>query len=335
MMNDPRAEAVRVGVSSTAVNLDSPGLRALAQAGIELVRIGVKDSSAPAFLDIAGSCRALIAGAEPYPASALAQLPNLGLLARSGVGYDQIDVPAAGRLGIAVTITPGLNADAVAEHTVALMLALLHRIPVYDARVRAGQWRDGRFFPEVRGSRVGVVGLGQIGRGVARLVSALGAEVHGHDPALDASLPVESSSHLHASLEDLLRTVDIVTLHVPLVPSTQGLLGAREFGLLRRGSYLVNASRGGVVDQAALVSALGSGQLAGAALDVFVDEPPALDNPLLSMPQCVLSPHIAGFGEETIRAMSDLIAAQISDVLAGRLPEGLISTITQVRPLPH
>lgn len=332
-MNDRGAQRVRVGVSSTAVNLNSPGLRALADNGVDLVPIGVKDSCADQFHVIAEPCRALIAGAEPYPARALERLPNLAILARSGVGYDQVDVQAASQLGIAVTITPGLNADAVAEHTIALMLALLHRIPFYDARVRHNQWRDGRFFPEVRQSRVGVVGLGQIGRNVARLVKALGAEVHGFDPALDTASPLDPDLRLHTSLADLLPAVDIVTLHVPLVPSTERLIGATEFSLLRAGAYLVNASRGGVVDQDAMIAALDSGQLAGAALDVFRDEPPTPDNPLLSMPQCVLSPHIAGLGEGTIDAVSDLIAAQISDVLAGRLPAGLISDITHVRPL--
>lgn len=325
----------RVAVTSSAVTLDSPKMVALAGSGVEFVQIAAKDSLSAEFRDRAAGCHAIIAGAEAYPAPALAPLEHLSLIARSGVGYDQIDLTAATDLGIAVTVTPGVNADTVAEHTVSLMLACLHRTVAFDARVRRGAWRDGTFFPELRGSRVGVVGLGRIGRGVAGLVAALGAEVHGYDPAAPDGAGLAAAVVRHSTLEGLLPAVDILTLHVPLITATRGLIGAKEIGALRPGAYLVNTSRGGVIDEGALIAALASGHLAGAGLDVFADEPPAVDNPLLAMPQCVLSPHIASFGRVTITAMSDMIAGQIADVLDGRLPTGMVNVLGQVRPLPQ
>lgn len=274
-------------------------------------------------LDALRGCFAVVAGPEPYPLDLLAELPDLCLIARSGVGFDQIDVDAASRLGIHVATTPGQNALGVAEHAVTLLLYLLHRVPYYDDRVRTGAWRDGAFFPEIQGMTVGVIGFGRIGRAFADLVHAFGARVLAYDvaPIHDAPAHVRVCT----SLDSLLPHCQAISLHVPLLPSTASLIGARELAQLPVGAYVINAARGGILDEAALFDALAGGHLAGAGLDVLEQEPPAPDHPLLALGSCVFSPHTASFGRRTIERMTAMIAGQVNDVASGITPQGLVN----------
>lgn len=274
-------------------------------------------------------CFAIVAGPEPYGQELLAELPELCLIARSGVGYDQIDVEAASSLGIHVATTPGENALGVAEHAVTLLLHLLHRVPHYDSRVRSGTWRDGAFFPEIQGMTIGIIGFGRIGRAFADIVHAFGAHVLAYDvvPIIDAPPHVQVA----ASLDEMLPHCQAISLHVPLLPATASLIGARELGMLPAGAYVINTARGGIVDEAALLDALASGHLAGAGLDVLEKEPPAPDNPLLALDSCVFSPHTASFGLTTIERMTAMIAGQINDVACGITPQGLVNRLQAPR----
>lgn len=272
---------------------------------------------------------AVVAGAEAYTADLLDRLPHLCLIARSGVGFDQIDLDAATRLGIHVTTTPGVNAQGVAEHTVTLLLSVTHRVAHYDARVRNGEWRDGDFFPEIQGMTVGIIGFGHIGRATAALLHAFGARIIAFDvmPIRDAPDYVVVST----SIAEMLPLCQAISLHTPLLDSTRGLIGGDELALLPRGAFVINAARGGVLDELALASALRTGHVAGAGLDVFAQEPPALDDPLLTIDTCVLSPHSASLGAHTIELMTRMIATQLNSVAEGATPTGLINTPAQPR----
>jgi phosphoglycerate dehydrogenase-like enzyme len=262
-----------------------------------------------------------IVSTDPFDRSVLAACPGLRALARVGVGFDAIDLAAATQAGVAVTITPGLNGDTVADHTLALMLACVRRVVENDASVRRGEWdRGGRHLGSaLSGATVGLIGLGAIGQAVARRLAGFGVRLLGHDLA-----EVEVEGVTRAELHELLRESDIVSLHVPLSEATHDLIGEAELALLRPTGILVNTARGRLVNEAALVAALREGRLAGAGLDVFEQEPP-LGSPLLSLPQVVLSPHIGGIGAAAQQAMLEMATAAVLDVLSGRQPGGIVN----------
>ena len=258
-----------------------------------------------------------IASTDPFDATVLAAVPDLRVIARVGVGTDSIDLAAAADHGVVVTVTPGANDATVAEHAVALMLALVRRVCEQDAAVRRGEWpRTGDHVPgSLRGATVGLVGLGRIGRRTAGLLRAFGAGVLAADPAV-AEAPAGIAL---VALDELLARSDIVSLHVPLLPATAGLLGAAEIARMRPGAMVVNTARGGLVDEDALLAALRSGRLGGAALDVFAAEPPA-GSPLLALPNVIATPHVAGLSPASVEEMTRRATASVLDVLAGRRP---------------
>ncbi len=260
-----------------------------------------------------------IVSTDPFDASVIANSPALRVIARVGVGVDSIDLDAATAHGIAVTVTPGANEGTVADHTVALMLAAVRRISEHDAAVRRGEWnRTGEHSAWLlSGGTVGLIGFGHIGRIVAARLRGFDVRVLVNDPVEPREPAVEA-----VDLDTLLAAADVVSLHVPLLPSTRGLIGARELALMRPGAILVNTARGGVVDEAALVDALQSGRLRAAALDVFADEPPA-GSRLLRLPNVVLSPHIAGLSIRSVRDMARSATISVIDVLHGRPPAHL------------
>jgi phosphoglycerate dehydrogenase-like enzyme len=259
-----------------------------------------------------------IISTDPFDAGVFAAAPELRVLARTGVGTDAIDIDAATAAGVVITTTPGANEETVADHALALMLALIRRVVEHDASVRRGEWnRGGALTPEhLHGATVGIVGYGTIGRAVADRVCAFGVELLVHDPALPAPASVE--------LDHLLAVADVVSLHVPLTPSTRGLIGRRELALMRPTAILVNTSRGGLVDESSLAGALESGRLRGAALDVFEDEP-AVPPRLLALPSVVLSPHIGGLSTGSIHQMLSMATRAALDVLRGDTPAGIVN----------
>ena len=310
-------------LASAATLFDEPRLEVGLSSQIRVSSVPNHGTLADRTANLAGAF-AVIAGSEPYPAELLEGLPQLCLIARSGVGFDQIELDAAARLGIHVTTTPGANAQGVAEHVVTLLLHLTHRVSYYDARVRSGQWRDENFVSEVQGMTVGIIGFGHIGRAIAALLHAFGARIIAFDvaPIVDAPSYVTMAS----SIEEMLPQCQAISLHTPLMDSTRGLIGGDELALLPRGAYIVNAARGGIIDEVALESALRSGQIAGAVLDVLAQEPPRTDHPLLAFDTCVFSPHSASLGAHTIERMTRMIATQLNLVAEGLAPAGLINS---------
>ncbi|MEK7234707.1 MAG: phosphoglycerate dehydrogenase [Elusimicrobiota bacterium] len=235
----------------------------------------------------------LFAGIEPLTAKALeASASHLKVISRCGIGLDTVDLDAAKRLGIKVFNTPDAPSQAVAELTIGLMLAVLRRIAEADAAVRRGDWKT--MMGRLLGSRtVGVVGLGRIGSRVAKLASAFGSPVLAYEPRDAAAAPAGTK---RASLEEVLKGSDIITLHVPMSPENKNLIDASRIAAMKPGAILINASRGGLVDEAALLQALKDKRLSGAGLDTFEGEP--YKGPLKELPQVVLTPHMGSAAEE-------------------------------------
>lgn len=230
----------------------------------------------------------------------LREAKNLKLVQLLTAGYDKVDIHAAAACGIPVATNGGANAWAVAEHAIALLLALCKRLVECDASVRAGTWRkpvNGFNTFELAGKTVGVIGAGNIGRKVAARLKAFETDILYYDqvsvPEIETGLGAKK-----ASLEEIAATSDVITLHAPLLESTRGLLGAKEFALMQPGAVLINTSRAELVDTAALCDALATGKIAGAGLDVFDTEPVPADSPLLSLANVILTPHTAGHSYE-------------------------------------
>jgi D-3-phosphoglycerate dehydrogenase len=263
-----------------------------------------------------GNVAGLIAGVEPLTRNVLSKARELKVISRCGIGMDNVDLGAAEERGIRVYNTPGAPVAAVAELTLALMLGLLRRIGAADRGIRQGEWK------QLMGNllafqTVGIIGFGRIGRRVAELVHAFGAKVLAHD-----KLAQQVPGYCEAvSLETLLRRADIVTLHVPFAPELRHLIGRAQFAQMKRGAFLVNAARGGLVDEAALLEALQSGQLAGAALDTFEEEP--YRGPLATLPQVVLTAHMGSYARES-RIQMEQEAAH--NLLLGLTALGMIAT---------
>jgi D-3-phosphoglycerate dehydrogenase len=259
-------------------------------------------------------------------AALIARAPRLDLVARHGVGYDNVDVAALTARGIPLALVGDANALTVAEHTLYLMLAVAKRGIVRDRAVREGSWHGGAggLGFELSGRTVLVVGLGRIGTRVARLCGAFGMTVLANDPYVSDETFAEFGATRVATLHEGLRAADVVTLHVPLNDETRHLIAAAELAAMPAHAILLNTSRGGVVDEAALAEALAAGAIAGAGLDVFAAEPTPPANPLLARDDVVLSPHFAGFTEECWERMSLRCAQNVLDAFAGRLDPAVV-----------
>ena len=266
----------------------------LAPAGFELVRVASGSSEYETALAEASYLVGFVDGLVDETLYRAA--PRLRLIQLLSAGYDRADIAAARRAGVPIANNGGANAVAVAEHALLLMLAACRRLPLQHESVRGGRWR-GNEAPrvhELRGRILGIVGLGTIGKKTARLALAFGMTVQYYDVARLSEDAEDALGVRFRLLGELLRSSDIVSLHVPLNPTTRHLVGAREIGLLKPTAVLVNTSRGPVVDEAALTEALSAGRIAGAGLDVFDQEPPEADNLLFSLDNVVLTAHLAG-----------------------------------------
>lgn len=258
---------------------------------------------------------AVIAGSEPYTADILERFPNLRVISRVGVGYDSVDVAAATARGMAVTITPGTNHDSVAEHTLALILAVAKRIVPNHLGVAAGGF-DRRMTRPLRGQTLGLIGFGRIGKAVGATALTLGMRVMVHDPFVNEAGSVEYEL---VSLDDLLRKSDLVSLHAPMTPDTKHLINRASIAKMQHGAVLINTARGSLVDEEAAAEALTVGRLGALATDVFETEPPEA-SPLLSAPNVLFTPHIAGIDEEGVRQMSVMACQTVVDLFKGRWP---------------
>jgi len=268
---------------------------------------------------------AVIAGSEPYTERVLAGLPELRIISRCGVGCDCIDVEAAERFRVAVAITPDANCEAVAEHALAMLLALARSIVPNDRDARRGRWLKTPLVP-LRGKTIGLVGLGRIGRSVARRAAPFRMTVLGSDPKVSPELAREYGVEL-VELNALLARSDFVSLHLPLTAETRGMFDRAVLSRIKPGAFLINTSRGGLIVEADLVDALQSGHLAGAGLDVLVDEPPGPDNPLLALDSVLLSPHLAANDLQAIEDMALGAARNIIDLFQGKIsPASLVTS---------
>jgi D-3-phosphoglycerate dehydrogenase len=262
---------------------------------------------------LAGVDAVLVRSATRVPAEALRNATGLKVIGRAGAGVDTIDVEAATEKGIAVMNAPDGNTLAAAEHALSLLFALARHVPRADAGMKAGEWpKAGLTGFELEGKKLGVIGLGRIGGTVARKAQGIGMEVAAHDPFLPAAVAGKGSVPLK-SLDDLLAWADIVTLHIPRTKETTNLLSEARMRKMKPGAYLINAARGGLVDESALLRLLDEGHLAGAALDTFVTEPLQSDSPLRANPKLILTPHLGASTSEAQQAVSTILARQIID----------------------
>lgn len=273
------------------------------------------------------SVRVIVSEYVCIDSAVMEQAPNLKGVIAYGAGYDHIDVGSLGKRGVRVCNCRGENAQAVAELTFGLILCLIRRIHLADRWVRENEWPSAcRTLPgwvtgqELWRKTLGIIGLGQIGSRVARIASGFEMKIMAYDPFAQLQLKIPIFPW-----EEILTQADIITLHLPLNSGTEKMIDARTLGLMKTGSFLVNTSRGKVIDEPALLEALKNGRIKGAALDVFSREPISGENPLAKLPNVVLSPHMGAMTQEAGERLSDSVVRQVRDILEDRPPECLIS----------
>jgi phosphoglycerate dehydrogenase-like enzyme len=299
--------------------------RSLTPPGLDLV---VADIGTPAFYEAAADTEYYLGLARGMGGEFFRAAPKLRLVQLLSAGYDRVDVEAARKAGVPVANNGGANAIAVAEHAIMLMLAVLKRLVAFHNDVVAGKWRVGGLADErvreVAGKTLGIVGLGNIGKKVARRAAAFDMDVQYYDIARLTEDQDDALGVRFVLLPELLRTSDAVTLHVPLDDSTRNMLGAPELALMKPSAVLINTCRGPVVDETALHRALVEGRIAGAGLDVMVEEPPVPAHPLFALPNVTFTPHSAGPTWENWRARFRNGFDNIQRVAAGRPPRWVI-----------
>jgi D-3-phosphoglycerate dehydrogenase len=285
-------------------------------------------TSAPDLIRALDGCSAVVAIIEPYTSEVFDGAPLLRHVARVGVGYDAVDIPAATARGVLVTNTPGANATAVADFAMGLLLSLARWIPTFDREVRQGIWRS-KLGTDVWQQTLGIVGLGNIGRGVARRARGFDMRVLAHEPVPDLEFVAQHAIEL-TSLEHVFRESDFVTLHLPASADTARMVNSRLLGLMKPTAFLINTARGALVDEDALYDALSSGRIAGAALDVRESEPP-IDTRFNDLPNVILSPHAAGSTPRAVNAAIQDAALAAATYLRGERPAGIINPEVLVR----
>lgn len=266
----------------------------------------------------------VIAGSDPFTDAVLRAAPELQVIARTGVGYDAIDVAAATELGIGVCNAPGVNRQSVAEHTFALMLAHARRLGTVLASTRAGRW-ERPAGTELAGETLGVVGLGAIGAAVARIGTAFGMRVVAHDPFVDAARAAALGVEL-APLVSLCEQARYITLHLALTDETRGIVDAGLIARMRADAVVINTARGPIIDEGALVDALLAGTIGGAALDVVEHEPLHEDHPLRTLDNVILTPHIGGSTAQARARSAEVATASVLQALRGERPATLVNT---------
>jgi D-3-phosphoglycerate dehydrogenase len=280
--------------------------------------IDVDGTDTPALLSVLGDADALIVRSETQvTAEVIAAGVNLRVIARAGVGVDNVDLDAATRAGILVLNAPGANRYSAGEHTIALLLSITRQIPIANQTTHAGLWQRKKLKPvDLRGRTVGIVGLGRVGGVVAKRLAAFEMKILAYDPYISESRFAEHNAE-PVSYEELLRRSDIITYHVPSTPETRNMLCAETFPLLKEGVIVINCSRGDVVDQHVLAEALKSGAVAAAGVDVFPHEP-CHESPLFGLPNAILTPHIGGSSEEALKAVGEMISSSVIAALNGQ-----------------
>lgn len=308
-------------ITHPGFQLDGPHRPILEAAGFELhtrpegIDLFIEDGLVSALKGY----EATIAGTEPYTAGVLGRAEGLRVIARSGVGYDAIDLAAANAHDVVVTTTPGTNEHSVAEHALAMLLALSRGFPERDRQVRRGGPWTRTPLPRFAGKTLGIIGLGRIGKALATRAKGLELKPIACEPYPDAEFVARWGVEL-VPLEELLARSDFVSIHSPLNEETRGLISRKTLALMKPTAMLVNTSRGGLVVEEDLCAALEAGRLAAAGLDVFNVEPLPTDSPLLKLPNVLLSPHQAGLDEQSFHDASVMVAETLVALYQGRWP---------------
>lgn len=309
---EPPAQPRLAVVLDAGYDDHAPEQAVLAPHGLTVIERACHGDPAAVLRAVEGAAAVLVRE-SPISDAAMAAMPGCRAIVRYGVGVDNIDLAAAARRGIPVANVPDYGIEEVSDHALALLLAVERRIASRDAAVRAGAWNIARREPMRRLTdlTLGIVGHGRIGQAFHRKAAALGfARVLIHDPGAPGAVP----------LDDLLAQSDIVSLHLPLTPATAGLIGPERIARMKPGASLINTARGGLVDERALIAALASGRLRGAGLDVLATEPPDPANPLLAMPQVVLTDHTGWYSESSVADLQRKAAEEVARVLSGDRP---------------
>lgn len=297
--------------------------------GLDLLRAArvsfdyVEEISEPSYQACLPKADALVIRTQPLSAASIAKAPGLQIVSRHGVGYDAVDVAALNARGIPLCIVGDVNSSGVAEHAMMLILAATHRLIAADRATREGNWgwRNGLQTQEVAGKRLLILGFGRIGQKLAALARAFGMEVHAHDPYIPEGGWPEGATRA-TDLAPALAQADAVSLHLPR--ADRAVLGAAELALMKPTAVLVNTARGGLIEEAALATALRAGRLGGAGIEVFDAEPPGRDHPLFGLDQVVLTPHNAALTVECAERMAIASVQNVLDYFAGKLDPALV-----------
>ncbi|KAK3711492.1 hypothetical protein LTR37_009671 [Vermiconidia calcicola] len=281
-------------------------------------------------LDIIGEYDALIVRSETKVTSALLSAgKKLKVVARAGVGVDNVDLGAATKLGIIVVNSPQGNINAAAEHTIALLMAVARNIGGASLSIKAGKWERSQLVGvEVKGKTLGILGLGKVGLTVARAAGGLGMTLVSYDPYANPSLAAAANVELVPSMDELLEQADFLTIHTPMIASTKGIIGASELSKMKKSARILNVARGGIVDESALLSALEVGTIAGAGMDVFTTEPPKpgdAASKLIEHPKVVATPHLGASTVEAQENVSIDVCTQVISILSGQLPRSAVN----------
>ena len=312
-----------VAVADSVFPTLDPARQILSTIGAELQL--APHATPDAIMGIAADADALLVTYAKITAEMIGQMTRCRIISRFGIGVDNVDLAAATRAGIVVTKVPDYCIDEVSDHAVALLLALVRKIPSSNAQVHAGRWEMKAVVPihRLRDSVLGLVGFGRIPQLVAPKAKAFGMRVIAFDPFAPAEL-FEREGVERVEFAELLKQSDYVSIHTPLLPETRDLFNADAFRQMKKGAYLVNTARGPIVDEAALAKALDEGQLAGAALDVMPQEPP-VNSPLLGRENVIITPHTSFYSEESLLELQRKAAEEVVNVLSGRPPRNAVN----------
>ena len=298
--------------------------KVLAEIGAELIvaETGAEDE----LVALAPEADGILTNWKPTTGNVIQAARQCKVIGRTGIGVDNIDVGTATALGIVVTNVPIFCVDEVSDHAMALLLACARKVALLDRNVREGEWdRDvGPSMHRMRGQTLGIIGLGKIGEAIPPKASAFGLEVLAYSPRLTPQIAQKHGVEC-TNLQELIARSDFITIHAPLTPETEGLIGEKEFRQMKPTAYVINTSRGDIIDSTALHNALAEGWIAGAALDVLPQEPPAADQPLLGLDNIVITPHAAFMSEESIYDLEVKAATAVAKVLTGQMPESLVN----------
>lgn len=309
-------KAQTVLVTSLVVEPDSPAVRALRDEGYDVAfDYWHEGRDEEELISAIGGVQAVVASVDPFSRRVLESTTALRVIARTGVGVDSIDVETATKRGVIVATAPGVLDDTVADYTFAMLLAVSRKLVENQQQVRAARWQR-VIGHDISNKTIGIIGMGAIGKQVALRATGFRMRILAHDVVQD-ELFAREHGILYVPLEQLLRESDFVTLHLPLTRTTKNLLDERRLRLMKASAYLINTSRGAIVDETALVAALQARQIAGAALDVFEQEPP-WGSQLLRLPNVLVSPHAAAMSKESQDAVAKMACENVTRVLSGR-----------------